>query len=154
MTVIIKINFAKPKLIITFTISNKNIMKTMITINQSVHYTDIKTFEDACNFLDVNPEKFEKATDYLPINVYAYMQLTIISQALNGGTNMNYDDTDEYKYYPYFYAKGSSSGFSYDVYGYGRTFSIVASRLAYKSGEIAKYAGEQFLSIYDRYING
>lgn len=80
---------------------------------QSVHYTDIKTFEDACDFVGIDSEEFEESYGLLPTHVYAYMQLTIISRALNGGTNMNYDDTDEYKYYPYFYAKGLYRGFSY-----------------------------------------
>lgn len=147
-------------------------MKTTITINgkpveieltkdqvdqikkQSVHYTDIKTFGDACDFLGVDPEKVWDKCGHLPTHVYAYMQLTIISQALNGGTNMNYDDTDKYKYYPYFYAKGVSRGFSYEGSCCDDSISHVASRLTYKSGEIAEYAGEQFLDIYNRYING
>lgn len=147
-------------------------MKTTITINgkpvqieltkeqvnqikkQSVRYTDIKTFEDACDFVGVDSEEFEESYGHLPTHVYAYMQLTIISQALNGGTNMNYDDTDEYKYYPYFYAKGSDVGFSFRGCGCYVEDSNVASRLTYKSREIAKYAGEQFLDIYDKYING
>lgn len=122
--------------------------------NQSAHYTDIKTFEDACDAVGVRSEEFEESYGLLPTHVYAYMQLTIISQALNGGTNMNYDDTDEYKYYPYFYAKGSSVGFSYLFCDFVISSSLVASRLTYKSREIAEYAGEQFLSTYDRYING
>lgn len=147
-------------------------MKTTITINgkpveieltedqvdqikkQSAHYTDIKTFEDACDFVGVDSDEFEESYSHLPPHVYAYMKLTIISQALNGGIHMNYDDTDKYKYYPYFYAKGVSRGFSYDGSCCDDSISHVASRLTYKSGEIAEYAGEQFLDIYNRYING
>lgn len=146
-------------------------MKTTITINgkpveieltkeqvdqikkQSTHYTDIKTFEDACDFVGVDSEEFEESYGHLPPHVYAYMQLAIICQALNGGTYMDYGNTDEYKYYPYFYAKGSSRGFSFDNYFCGHSTSGVTSRLTYKSSEIAKYAGEQFLDIYDKYIN-
>lgn len=147
-------------------------MKTTITINgkpveieltkeqvnqikkQSAHYTDIKTFEDACNVVDIDLETFEESHGHLPPHVYAYMQLTIISQALNGGTNMSYEDMNEFKYYPCFYAKGSRRGFSFDGCGCYVADSNVASRLTYKSREIAKYAGEQFLDIYDKYING
>ncbi|MDP1816715.1 MAG: hypothetical protein Q8K92_19840 [Leadbetterella sp.] len=112
-------------------------------------YRDIQTFENAC---EATGEKWTEPKS-LPVDVIAYMKLRIIAKALNGGSWMTYEDTDEGKYYPWFNATGSASGFSFDVCYYDRSASLVGSRLTFKSAEIAKYAGSQFLEIYNQYIN-
>lgn len=116
-------------------------------------YKDIKTFDDACAAVGIDLKSFQEARENLSTDTYAYEQLKVISKALNGGEHMNYNDTEEYKYYPWFNSVGSSSGFSCGGYGYGNSDSAVGSRLTYKTREIAKYAGEQFLEIYNQYIN-
>jgi hypothetical protein len=112
-------------------------------------YRDITTFEEACEAVGI---KWEEPIG-LPVDVIAYMKLRIIAKALNGGSWMTYKDTDEGKYYPYFNASGSAAGFSYDVCTYVRSGSFVGSRLTFKTADIAKYAGTQFLEIYNQYIN-
>lgn len=112
-------------------------------------YRDIKTFEDAC--LTVGIEWIEPES--LPDDVVAYMKLRIICQALNGGKWMDYSDTDEAKYYPWFNASGSGVGFSCNDCGSDVSGSHVGSRLVFASSEMAKYAGNQFLDIYNQYIN-
>lgn len=112
-------------------------------------YRDITTFEEACEAIG---EKWEEPKD-LPLDVIAYMKLRIIAKALNGGSWMTYEDTDKGKYYPWFHATGSASGFSYHDFGYDRSNSDVGSRLTFKTSDIAKYAGTQFLEIYNQYIN-
>jgi hypothetical protein len=112
-------------------------------------YRDIQTFEDACESIG---EKWSEPIG-LPVDVIAYMKLRIIAKALNGCSWMTYQDTDEAKYYPYFNATGSASGFSYYAYTYDDSFSVVGSRLTFKTADIAKYAGTQFLEIYNEYIN-
>ena len=112
-------------------------------------YRDIATFEDACSAVGIE----WKEPEQLPTDVVAYMKLRIIAKALNGGDWMNYKDTNEYKYYPWFNASGSAPGFSFDDFGYVNSVSCVGSRLVFKSEEIAKYAGKQFLEIYNQYIN-
>lgn len=112
-------------------------------------YRDIQTFDDACEALGIT---WEEPKD-LPADVIAYMKLRIIAKALNGGKWMDYKDTNEYKYYPWFNAAGSASGFSYNGYDYDRLRSFIGSRLTFKTAAIAKYAGTQFLEIFKKYIN-
>lgn len=112
-------------------------------------YRDIRTFEDACEALG---KKWAEPKG-LAVDIIAYMKLRIIAKALNGGSWMTYQDTDEGKYYPYFNATGSASGFSYFGFSYGRSSSNVGSRLTFKTADIAKHAGTQFLEIYNQYIN-
>ncbi len=120
---------------------------------QSVNYTDIETFEDACKFDGIDVDAWLKKYGDLPSDVLAYMKLRIIAKALNGGEILDWKDASKYKYYPWFYSVGSSPGFSCRVYAYDYSNSAVGSRLLYKTAEIAKYAGKQFISIYNEYIN-
>lgn len=112
-------------------------------------YRDIKTFEDACSAIGI--EWIEP--DSLPNDVVAYMKLRIICQALNGGKWTDYSDTDEAKYYPWFNAAGSGVGFSCFAYVSDSSHSCVGSRLVFSTSQMAKYAGNQFLDIYNQYIN-
>lgn len=119
----------------------------------SIHYTDIKSFKDACDCLGIDVVEWMDDYENLPIHVVAYMQLCIICKALNGAEVMDYKDVKVYKYYPWFNSVGSGSGFS--CYGFGCAYSLsgVGSRLCLKSREIAEYAGKQFIEIYNSYIN-
>jgi hypothetical protein len=57
----------------------------------------IKTFEDACKALKIN---FTPAAD-LTKDELAYMKLKIIAKALNEGWVPNWNNWDEWKYYPW-----------------------------------------------------
>lgn len=124
-----------------------------VKVKEFNSYKHIGTFEDACLAIGIDPKQFHELNKNLSDDTYAYEQLKVISKALNGGKHMDYSDEDEYKYYPWFNSVGSSSGFSFHDYDYAHSRSYVASRLTYKSREIAEYAGKQFTDIYDKYIN-
>lgn len=110
----------------------------------------IKTFDDVLTELNmprgVN-RPFVETTDE-----YAYVQLKLIAKALNEGWEPNWDDNNEYKYYPWFYMDGGSSGFRFYDCDYWYSSSYVGSRLCYKSRELAEYAGKQFLSVYREFM--
>ena len=116
-------------------------------------FRDIKTIEDAFDFLGLNYESWIEQYKHLPTDVLAYMQLTHIVKAINGGEWMDYSDTDVCKYYPYFNASGSAYGFSFCYCDCDSSGSLVGSRLCFKSRELAEYAGKQFSNIYNQYIN-
>ena len=114
-------------------------------------YQDIKSFDDACKALSIEntlpdftgvPDKHRKA-------LLSHYQLVIIAQALNERWEPNWDDYDEYKYYPYFNMQG---GFSYYYYGSWITNTNASSRLCFRSREVAKYAGETFLELFKDYF--
>ena len=124
---------------------------------------------------NLNPE--ETSTDLL-----AYMQLRIITAALNEGWKPQFTE-DERRWYPYFvlWSKdeidnmsdedkdnrelllwgggansgtlcGSSSSSSY--YAWSDTAANLGSRLALKSEALATYAGRQFANVYARFYIG
>ena len=107
-------------------------------------------------------------------DLLAYIQLRIITYALNEGWVPQFTE-DEYRYYPYFYLYtqkeidemseddkaqllfvgghadggaqcGLSSACSNN--GFSSSNASIGARLAFKSSELAKYAGNQFREIY------
>ncbi|HAT3998579.1 TPA: hypothetical protein I9Y90_000061 [Elizabethkingia anophelis] len=115
----------------------------------------VKSFEDACDVLGVTPQNpdLETIPTKLQKPLFAHYKLCIIAMALNEGWEPDWDNDDEYKYYPYFDMEGSSSGgFSSDGCAYVYSASLVGSRLCFKSRDLAEYAGKQFETIYREYF--
>lgn len=131
----------------------------------------IKTFEDAVVELSnraMNGDKDAgKLLDEWKINsqvgskdLLAYLKLRIITSALNEGWKPKFEE-NERRYYPWFSLKTSLGGGSA---GAGASCGLVCtfaddvssgtgygSRLAFKSRELAEYAGKQFVEIYEEY---
>ena len=134
----------------------------------------IKTFTDACNALgDEHPlvKEYLRVADGNIIldDLYAYLKLRIIVAALNEGWEPKFEK-GEYRYFPWFYLytkeqydelddeekglcvlrSGYSAntyvGFVYCVAVYDASFSGAnyGSRLAFRTRELAAYAGRQF----------
>jgi hypothetical protein len=122
-------------------------------------------------------EKYVNTASGEENDVIAYLKLRIITEALNEGWHPTFTD-DEYRYFPWFYiyskeewesldddAKRRCVGrsFYYAYSGGGLVFasagnassylhSHICSRLAFKSEELAVYAGKQFIDIWVDYI--
>lgn len=113
-------------------------------------FKSIKTFEDACESLDINPSDINFfAADSL--DETAYKKLKIIAKAINQGWKPDWNNTNQQKWWPYFNLS-SGFGFSFSGFGYGRAFASVGSRLCFESEAKANYAGQQFLSIYKDFL--
>lgn len=111
----------------------------------------IKSFEDACESLGIDAKT---ATPDIPQSrdsgaIIAFAKLSIIARALNEGWEPDWTNSRQRKHYPWFKVS-SGSGLSYDDYAFTRT--SVGSRLVFKTEELARYAGQQFLDIYNEFI--
>lgn len=139
----------------------------------------VKTFKDACNELGIEHDKWvqDKKDLGLEADVIAYLKLRIIAAALNEGWKPQFT-TDEYRYFPWFYLYTQSeidemseeeksrvvyrSNYNADAVGgvaYASTSSdssdtstFIGSRLAFKTRELAEYAGRQFVEIWADYV--
>ena len=112
----------------------------------------IKTFADACIECGTTEKEFN---DKLPeqslaVHIISMMKLEIIVKAFNGEWVPDWEDSNEYKYYPYF--KMSPFGFGGAFYGVWFTGSSSGSRLCFKNRKLAEYAGKQFEDIYKEFI--
>ncbi|MCF0070250.1 hypothetical protein LZD49_07190 [Dyadobacter sp. CY261] len=109
----------------------------------------VKSYEDACEVLGLKPKTIN---DYDgAVAEFAFHKLERIAKALNEGWKPNWDNSSEWKYYPWFDMRSTSaggSGFSFSDGVYGNSRSRVGSRLVFRSRELAEYAGETFLDIY------
>jgi hypothetical protein len=105
----------------------------------------VKSFEDACNVLGISTNIIGGTADEI-----AYRKLKIIIQALNEGWTPNWNDTDEPKYYPWFYQ--NAPGFRLNSVVCRYITSIVGSRLCFRSRELAEYAVAQFPDLYKTFF--
>ena len=118
-------------------------------------YRTIQTFEDACTKENIDPtllpdvtlipEEFRKAI----INAY---KLMIIYKAINNGWIPNWDNNNEFKYFPWFWVSPSGAGFSDSRYYCTNTDTDVGSRLCTHTSEKAIYIGEQFRAEYQEFL--
>lgn len=125
--------------------------------NEGLPITErVKTFEDALDIVEIT----QNQQDILEYNgqelqmrsTQAHLKLSIIAKALNEGWEPDWTDASQYKYYPWMkYTEGV--GFSFNGCGSGHTTSRVGSRLCFKTRELAEYAGKQFQSIYNDFLN-
>ncbi len=120
----------------------------------------VKTYEDACKVLGVEPinEQNAKAQGFRSDEI-ARRKLETIAAALNEGWKPDWNNTDQYKYYPYFYiqenAKGKGSAglsFAYTNYTAALTNATIGSRLCFYASRLARYASNQFTDLYEQIL--
>ena len=139
----------------------------------------IKTFEDACEALGNEHPYVKEYLSTVNINItqdlISYLQLRIITEALNEGWKPTFDK-GEYRYYPWFFSYTKEeydkldedekkkcrippklnnhddvNGYLEYVYaGFAGSYSYSNGgvRLTFKTKELAKYCGEQFIDIW------
>ena len=109
----------------------------------------IKTFEDA---MEATGRKevpdFSSFPEDMRKHFEALFKMVVIVEALNEGWKPDWDNYNEYKYYPWFYMPPSSFAFVDSFYDFGGASVGSGSRLKLKSRELAKYCGEQFKDIW------
>lgn len=117
----------------------------------------IKTYEDACELLGLDsddmpdvscvPEEDEKSH-------IAYHKLIIIARALNEGWRPNWKNTNEDKWFNWWYIDTNTAGFgsAYSANAPSHTTAALGSRLCFKTKKLAVYAANQFQSLYEDYL--
>lgn len=134
---------------------------------------EIKTFEDACKAVGIDHDGWCQAHDGIEKDVLAYLKLRIITEALNEGWFPKYTE-NEIRYWPWFWLitkeeydaldeeqKSRCVGrASYNASAYGGlvyasannasaySYTGYGSRLAFRTRELAIYAGKTFIDIY------
>lgn len=138
---------------------------------QTTSWKDIKTFDDACEVLGGDNNKFVEAyyhalggigdgdeedfKELVGADVVAYLKLRIIVAAINEGWEPKFTN-DECRWFPWFYLydKEEYSSFSDEKKRrcVGRAshdaYALSGARLAFESEEKADYAGETFRELW------
>lgn len=112
----------------------------------------IKTYEDACRELDI--PLIPKRCEYMTEDEMAYYSLKVIAKALNEGWEPDWSNKNQKKWYPWFKVPETNAGLSYShtSYAVSGTRAGIGSRLCFKTGELAEYAGRQFIKLYEKYL--
>ena len=113
----------------------------------------IKTYEDACLELGEQPMDEKNLKELgLTNDEITYRKIKTITKALNEGWEADWTDSSQYKYYPWFSISSRDFVFFSMCYYCSNAFAGISSHFCFKSSELAKYAGEQFLSLYSDFI--
>lgn len=114
----------------------------------------IKTYEDACAHLGLTPSKADSTIkdDKIRRSALAFVKLATIAKALNEGWEPDWSNTDEYKYYPWFYVEIAGLVCAVTYSTVTNASADIGSRLGYKTRELARYAGNQFLELYSEML--
>lgn len=108
----------------------------------------IKTFRDAWEYCG-KPEKPKITGERRQVRYFnAIYQMTIICKALNEGWKLNWDNSNEPKYYPYFNMSPSGFAFCGTFNGCAHARAGCGSNFRLKTKELAEYCGKQFIDIW------
>lgn len=110
----------------------------------------IKTFDDVCREMGVNPKKYIcESEDPDDIAANALRQSLLISRCFNADTNevLDWANSNQYKYF-HVYKYSPSSGWSLHHVAIWCTATTCGSRQAFLKREHAEYAWETFKEIY------
>ena len=116
----------------------------------------VKTYEDACRELNKAPiNESDMRRNGFTDDEINYRKIKTITEAINDGWKPDMMDTNQKKWFPVFLIDPSSpSGLVFDdsCYCCSDVLATDASRLCFKSEELAAYAGKQFLELYRNFI--
>lgn len=116
-----------------------------------MNYKGIKSYEDACKVLGVQPIS-ENAVAAFPAedrkSMLAYHKLTIIARAINGGWKPDWNNRSQYKYYPVFYYENAGLSSANTNYAASIAVAYVGSRLCFQTEAMSDYAAATFADLY------
>lgn len=127
----------------------------VVEIEVDEPYDNVKSYEDACRVLGVEPvDEQAMAAAGFRADEIARRKLETITAALNDGWKPDWNDTDQYKYVPWFWIK-PRPGQTYAGLAYAgtdcassNTDATFGSRLCFKNAAVARYAANQFTELY------
>jgi len=131
------------------------IKKSTATAAKKFDYKKIKTFEDACKKLGIDPAKLPDLNgipEEFHKPIIAGYKLMIVYKAINNGWRPDWSNWNQYKYYPWFRVLSSGFGFSCANFGSACTATCVGSRLCTDTEDKALYIGTQFQDLYKDYF--
>lgn len=115
-------------------------------------FKSIKLFEDACRHQGIDPIKCIPDVSMLPVDmqkaVIAYIKLVIIFKAINNGWVPDWNNSNQYKYFPWYWVLSSGFGFDHSRYDCTNTLTYSGSRLCTDTSEKALYIAKQFETEY------
>ena len=136
---------------VSITLTEEQLAEIARQTNKTKSYKDIKSFEIACEHLNINPSAFAGKFNCLSRGEIAFIKLKIIIKAIRSFSNWkpNWSNSNQRKYRVWFnLEKGFSSWFT----AYDLTATYVPSALYVGTDEEAVFLGNTFLDLFKDYI--
>ena len=118
-------------------------------------YKTIKTFEDACLRLKIDPTKLPDVSmipnEFRNTILNGY-KLYVIFKAINNGWVPDWLNSQQLKYFPWFNILSSGFGFHASSYSSSSTRTHAGSRLCTDSLEKCNYISEMFQTEYKEFL--
>lgn len=112
----------------------------------------VKTFSEACKKLKLDPRKALPEVTGMPVRFrraqIAYAKLLIIAEALNEGWMPDWDNSGEWKYWPWFWMNNPGFRFCGSDFTVSLSNASSGSRLCFRTRELSDYAGKTFLPLW------
>lgn len=131
--------------------------KLRAIIDAPVNIIDrIKSYEDACEYLEIettvpypNPKNNKQEASN------AFYMLDIITEALLDGKTLNWEDSNEKKWYPWFNEYKSGSGFRFHGSNsdWTNSYTFIGAHLCVDTKEKSDYLGTRFLPLINKFLN-
>lgn len=124
----------------------------------------VKSYADACNALFIEPmDEDDMRAHGFRRDEIARRKLETITEALNEGWKPNWADTNELKFYPWFYievsvqTEGTNGAyaelrFAATTIASTLTSASFGSRFCFHDRETARYAGRTFTDLYEQIL--
>ncbi len=112
---------------------------------------EIKTVADVLADHGISQIQFDTQCLNLSPDEKAYRIIKLLAVSLNEGWVPDWSNENQYKYYPWFEMRGSS-GFRFSDSVTWGSYSIVGSRLCFKSSALAQHAGKHFTAVYQQFM--
>ena len=118
------------------------------------NFRDIKTFNDVCLENGTTEQFFNEQFNNLGLDIDTinYEKMKLVVKTINQGWVPDWSNTNQRKWYPWFDISPSGAGFSDSGYRYAAAHTGVGSRLCFETEEKCKYAANQFIEIYYKYL--
>lgn len=118
----------------------------------------VTSYESACTFLGKDPVAelpYPNPETNRQRFANAAIKLDIINETLLDGTKLNWEDSNQRKWGPWFNNYKSGSGFRFLVSGFdwSATGALGGARLCLDTKEKSDYFGTQFLDIWNDFLN-
>lgn len=112
----------------------------------------IASLSQACKLLGYNPKtvlpNVSKMPKHLQKHTIAKSTLEIIAEASREGVELDYDNTDQYKWYPWFWLNKPGFRFYVSTCAFTDAYSTGGPRFCYLSREDSDWHAKKHLALY------
>lgn len=138
-----------------------HLKQTAKSIDQTKKLEDLKTWEDICEYSGRDPNKLPDVSMYDDEHkkyAIAAFKLPIIYKVRNGSWRADYSNASQKKWFVWFTYSPASSGrpagfvYSHAGYDYDGTYSLLGSRFASETQEVAACVAQDFLELWNNFL--